>query len=286
VEQVRKLKCRHGGKTLISDLTERYAGTVRVKQPESIMRFLQSRFEADDTKEPVSQPVNATDKFKEDGRASFRIYEFGLPPPHLHPVSKTKEWYGAAQADWREGWQGIPLEALFNCIVTKTPLVDTWEEQQVVYIHDTYAKARTNAVWVNLFDDGSLIKAVLDVRFDVCDGWTKKQRSYHTIRPRSAKIASILIEIMDAKEIELGEPLQLIWDATLEICPEKVRAASERPDPQAASASQSSQGAMPPGVGQDKSGAGQGVWGAPEKEPPQRPKDEEGDVEMAGPEEE
>ena len=90
---------------------------------------------------------------------------------------------------------------------------------------------------------------------------------------------------MDAKEIELGEPLQLIWDATLEICPEKVRAASERPDPQAASASQSSQGAMPPDVGQDKSGAGQGVWGPPGKEPPQRPKDEEGDVGMAGPEE-
>ena len=147
-----------------------------MKQPESIMRFLQSRFEADDTKEPVSQPVIATNKFEEDRRASFRIYEFGLPPPHLHPVSKTKEWYGDAQADWREGWQGVPLEALFNCVVTKTPLVDIWEEQEVVFIYDTYAKARTSAVWVNLFDDGYLIRAVLDVRFDICDGWSRTQK--------------------------------------------------------------------------------------------------------------
>ena len=72
----------------------------------------------------------------------------------------------------------------------------------------------------------------------------------------------------------------------MRICPEKIRAAHERQEPQAASTSQSSQGAMPPDVGEDKSGAGQGVWGPTAKEPPQRPIDEEGDVEMAGPQEE
>ena len=79
-------------------------------------------------------------------------------------------------------------------------------------------------------------------------------------KTEGCKIARIFIEILDAEELELSEPIQLIWDATLEICPEKIRAAHERQEPQAASTSQSSQGAMPPDVGEDKSGASQGVW--------------------------
>ena len=43
---------------------------------------------------------------------------------------------------------------------------------------------------------------------------------------------------------------------------------------------------MPPDVGEDKPGTSQGVWGTKEKEPPQRPIDEEGDVVMAVNEEE
>ena len=252
----------------------------RVKQPESIERFLNSRFEADETQDHLRPPSEVAEQYTEDERSSFCIYEFGMPPPHLQPVSKSKEWYGDTPADWKHGWQGIPLEALFNCIVTKTPLVDVWEGNQVVYVYETYARARAGAAWVNIFDDGSLIKAVLSVFYDLCDGWPKKGRTYHTTRPRSANVASIFIEIVDAKAIELGEPVQMIWDATLEICPEKVRAIFERlgqfadvqqAGPQAASTSQSSQGAMPPGVGQDKSGTSKGVWGTPEQEPPQRP---------------
>ena len=244
---------------------------------------MKSRFEAGDTKEFLGEPKNATDKHLSwDASKSYSVYEFELAPPDLHPVSKTKEWYGAAQADWREGWQGVPLEALFNCVATKTPLVDLYEEQEVVFIYDTFSKARTSAVWVNLLDDGSIVRAILEVRFDVNDGWSRKQKSYHSIRPRAAKIANIVIEIMDAAQLGLGETIQLIWDATLEICPEKIRTAQKKQEPQASSTSQSSQGAMPPVVGEDKPGTSQGVWGTKEKEPPQRPIDEEGDVEMAG----
>ena len=201
--------------------------TKRVKQPESIERFLDSRFAADETTEHLHPPIEVTEQFPEDKRSSFVIYEFAMPPLVLPQVSKSKEYYGNTPANWLPAWQGIPLESFFNCIVTKTPLIDVWDGNQVVYAHDNYAKARGSVAWVNLFDDGSLIRAVLSIRYDQSDSWPKKGKSFIAARPRSVRVAGIRFEIVDAKDIQLGEPVQMIWDATLEICPERVRALHE-----------------------------------------------------------
>ena len=189
---------------------------------------METRFAADETALHLQPPKLIEERYSEDNRPSLMIYEFTMLPFQLSGISKSKEYYGATAANWRDGWQGIAMESVFNCIVTKTPQDELYDGNQVVYAHDNYPRARTHAGWVNLFDDGSPIRAVLSIRWDQSDSRPKKGKPFITIRPRSSKVVAIRFEVMDAKDIELGETVQMIWDATFEICPERVRARRDR----------------------------------------------------------
>ena len=108
LESIRTLNCRHGGKVLINDFTQRYEGTKRLKKPESIERFLENRFAADETMLHLQPPKLIEERYSQDNRPSLMIYEFAMLPFQLPRVSKTKSTMETLQQTGEKDGKVLP----------------------------------------------------------------------------------------------------------------------------------------------------------------------------------
>jgi len=91
-------------------------------------------------------------------------------------------------------------------------------------MEDTSYKARTYAQWHPLCDDGSLWRAVWEVRTDREDKLNNgKQRTDQLIQIEGRlHLAALLVEFRRYDGMTPGDQYQDAWDGTFEICPDSL----------------------------------------------------------------